>query len=343
MQDGAEAIGRRRGSSSGGMAAVAAHAGVTPITVSRALRQPHLVSAATRERIQRSIEALGFIPNRLAGSLRSGSSRVVAAVVPNLRGAVFGRSLEGLTVRLAEHGLRVLTGSTGFDPRSEEDLIREVLGWRPLGLVVIGHSHTAATTAMLKRQDVPLVELMEFRTRPIDMCVGYSQRAAAAALTRHLYDRGRRRIGFSYITTRDNDRARSRWRGYREAIAALGLTERSVEASGLTFAEGAATLRRLLEAHPDLDAIFFGSDLLAVGALQECHRRGIRVPHDVALCGFDGLDIVEDIYPSLTTLASSGYEIGTIVADMLVGVVQGRPPARRAVDIGFQIVQRESS
>jgi len=325
------------------MAEVAARAGVTPITVSRALRQPHLVSQATQDRIRESIRELGFIPNNLAGSLRTGTSRIVAAIVPTLRGAVFGRSIEGLSDVLNPHGHQLLTGHSGFSPAKEEVLVREILGWRPAGVVLIKHSHTQATAELLKQNGVPVVELMEYRPRPIDMCVGFSQRRAAAAMTRHLHERGHRRIGFSYLSTRDNERARSRWAGYRQAIRSLGLPFIAFEARDLSLSAGAEALRALREKHPDMDAVFFGSDFLAMGAVQECHRRGIRVPTDLAIAGFDGLEIVTDTYPSLTTLEARGYDIGRRAGEMLLAMVEGKPLSERAVDVGFRIVQREST
>lgn len=327
------------------MADVAARAGVTKMTVSRALRSPDLVHAETRARIAAAIDATNFIPNRVAGALKAGHSRIVAAVVPSLAGAVLGRSLQGLSDTLTAQGYELLVGYSDFSLAREEDLVRALLGWRPAGLMLTGHTHSPATREILEEASVPVVEFMEYRARPFDMCVGYSQAAAARAMVAHLHARGRRKIGFCHISPRGNERARSRWRGYREGVRALGLPDDpslAVE-TPMSLEGGALAVRELTARHRDLDALFFGTDMLAIGGLHECQRRGIAVPGDIAIASYDGSDLVADLVPSLTSLNTPGHEVGVRAAEMLLGRLAGTKVGPRAVDVGFKIIQREST
>jgi LacI family transcriptional regulator, gluconate utilization system Gnt-I transcriptional repressor len=177
------------------------------------------------------------------------------------------------------------------------------------------------------------------------MAVSYSNFEAARAMTAHLVRQGYRRIGFVTLPLRDNDRSKERRRGYFAALKELGLPvdpSLVLEAPG-GFSEGADALARLLRVHPDLDAGFFAGDVLAVGALFECQRRGWAVPGRVALASFDDLDLLRHAVPTVTTLRIPRHEIGRRSAELLVSRLMGAPPERIRIDVGFEIVQREST
>jgi LacI family transcriptional regulator, gluconate utilization system Gnt-I transcriptional repressor len=165
-------------------------------------------------------------------------------------------------------------------------------------------------------------------------------------MTLHLARLGYRRIGFVTLPVRDNDRSRERRRGYSAALEELKRPDDPtlvLEAEAGGFAEGADALLRLLKAHPDLDAGFFAADVLAVGALFECQRRGWPVPGKVAIASFDDVDLLKHTVPTITTLRIPREEIGRRSAELLIKRLRGGKRERIKIDLGFEIIQREST
>ena len=192
---------------------------------------------------------------------------------------------------------------------------------------------------------MPVVETGNLAARPLDMAVSYSNFEAARAMTNHLGRLGYRRIGFVTLPLADNDRSRERRRGYFAALKELGLAADPglvLEASG-GFSEGADALVRLVQTHPGIDAGFFAGDVLAVGALFECQRRGWAVPGRIAIASFDDLDLLRHAVPAVTTLRLPRQDIGRRSAELLVNRLRGAPRERVRIDVGFEIVQREST
>ncbi len=180
---------------------------------------------------------------------------------------------------------------------------------------------------------------------PIDMVVAYSNRAAGRAMTEHLIGRGYRSIAFVSRDIHRNDRMLERQTGYAMALEAAGLPLRPelVLTRSLTFADGAEALKLLREREPRLEAIFFGGDIWAAGALYECQRQGLVVPRDIAIAGFDDDAIAAQTVPALTTVRVKRGEIGRHVAELLLARINGRQIASKIIDVGFQIIQRESA
>ena len=321
---------------------VAKLAQVSLITVSRVINQPTKVAITTRKRVEQAIESVGYVPNLVAGSLASSKSKIVAALVPTLDRSVFSGTIRGLSERLAREGYQLLLGSTGYSPQVEEQLVRTFLGRRVDALVLTGMSHTAHTRKMVKDTGIPLVEIWEIGARAIDMVVGFSNRHAGEAMGDYFISQGHRVLGF---VGGHEPRSEARLQGFQQAaqrgrrivVKPLLLTE------GSSYAAGREALGRLLSTRPKPNAIFFSNDALAVGALMECQRRGIRVPHDLAIAGFANLDIAEEIVPALTTVQVEAAAIGTRAADMILQRLSGNTLSETRVDLGFSIVVRDSA
>src|SRR3990167_4341925 len=164
---------------------VAKVAGVSPITVSRALGRPEVVSAATRRRVLEAVRATGYVPNLAAGALASSRSRLVAIFLPTIANSIFADTVQALSERLAAAGYQTLLGLTGYDPQQEEALLEAVLGRRPDGIVLTGTEHTQASRQRLARVGIPLVEAWDLCERPLDMLVGFSHEAVGRALANY--------------------------------------------------------------------------------------------------------------------------------------------------------------
>ncbi|MHB0775818.1 HTH-type transcriptional regulator GntR [Halomonas sp. WWR20] len=322
---------------------VADQVGVTKITVSRALRQPERVSEALRQRIHAAVDALGYIPNRQAGALSSGRSHSVALLVPSISNAVFSDVQRGIDEGLKAAGYQVLIGHTGYSVREEERLIDTYLAYGVDGFILSGTHHTEHARHLLVRSGLPVVETMEATASPIDMAVGLDQHAAGADLTRSLIEQGYQRIGF--CAARLDPRVRQRMAGWKQAMQDAGLSSQRclTTPQPSSFRLGGTLLAAMLDQWPALDALFCCNDDLAAGALFECQRRGLAVPGQLALAGFNGLDITEATHPTLSTVITPRRDIGEHAAALMLARLRGETPENRSLNLRYTIARRASS
>lgn len=335
----------RRGGGGITLGDVARLAGVSPITASRALNTPDQVAPDTLTKVREAVARTGYVPNRLAGGLASARSRLVAAVVPTIAGPVFMEMVQALTSSLAESGYQLMLGQSGYAESREDALLEAIIGRRPDGIVLTGIMHSPEGRRRLLASGIPVVETWDLTPTPIDMLVGFSHVAAAAAVVRHLQARGRRRLA---LLSADDERALRRNRGFVDEALKLGLVQDAADLPTLhvpaptTLGSGRRGLARLLEQAPDVDAVFCSSDLLALGVLTEAAARGIAVPQQLAVVGFGDLAFAGDTHPALTTVRIDGTGIGQRAARFLVDRAEGRPVGEKLVDVGFQIIERAS-
>lgn len=324
---------------------VARAAGVSTMTVVRAMRDPDKVARSTRERVESVLRETGYTPDLTARGLASSRSGLVAAIVPVLTNSLIADIMQGLSDDLAEDGYHLLLGASGFSAAQEEVLVRAFLSRRVDGLYLTGVIHTDGTLRMLRQAGIPVVEGGNMTDAPIDMVVGYANVEAARAITRHLIARRYAPIGYIGAFPADNDRARDRREGYEAALAAA---RRPRDASlcvetTLDVDAGARAMATLLERRPDVRAVFCSADAIAIGALYECQRRGLAVPAQVAIAGFDDVPLAGQVVPALTTIRVRRYEIGRRAARLIRDRLAGRPVRRRVVDTGYELIIREST
>ena len=335
---------RGRGTGRATLAQVAALAGVSIMTASRALSQPQLVSDTTRVKVEAAVTELGYVPNRAARALASRQSRLIVVLVPSLSNAVFTAVLEGVHDAVAPGQYQLLIGNTHYSQAEEEQLLRTYLQSSPDGILLSSQDHSPAVAAILAETDVPTVSMMDLSDNPAALSVGFSQRDAGLAMTRHLIAQGYRRIGF--IGAQLDERTLRRADGYRLAMQEAGLADPALELmvpDPSTVALGAALVQRMRASVPDCDAVFCCNDDLAHGAVYGCQRQGIRIPQDLAVCGFNDLPASAWMVPSLSTIATPRYEIGFEAARLLLQVIKGEEPERRRIDLGFTLRARESA
>ncbi len=323
---------------------VAREAGVSSITAWRALNQPHVVAEGTVAKVHEAVETLGYVPNAAARGLPSGRSRTVAALVPSVSNWMFADAIQGLSDALHAAGYQLLLGCSGYDQAVEEQALRAIVDRQPDGIVVTGRGHSPAARSLLKRAAAPVVEIWDHGSSSLDMSVGFSNREIGAEVVRFLVAKGHRRLGFVGVAGRA--RGRQRLAGFRAALAALDLDAAEVPTAEVedSLAGGASGLVAMLEARPAPGAVFFNGDLLASGALLECQRRGVPVPDELALVGLGDLDLAAHLSPKLTTVRVPRYAVGEHAARMLLGRLDADVmPRPRRMDLGFEIVEREST
>ena len=332
----------RRGTGGITLSDVANLANVSPITASRAINTPEQVAPTTLKRVREAVERTGYIPNLLAGGLASARNRLVAAVVPTIAGPVFMQVVQSLTESLAEAGYQLMLGQGGYDNSREDALLRAIVGRRPDGIVLTGIMHSAQDRQLLLASGIPVVETWDLTPTPIDMLVGFSHPMIGATVAEFLHARGRRKPA---LLSGDDERALRRNHGFVETAARLGLVgvPTQLVPALTTLGCGRMGLRKLLTQHPDVDAVFCSSDLLAQGVLTEAHAEGIAVPERLAVVGCGDLEFARDLHPALTTVRIDSMAIGRIAARFIVDRAEGRPVTERIVDVGFTMVERNST
>mgnify|MGYP001970320039 FL=1 len=322
------------------LADIAARLGVTKVTVSRALNQPEKVSAAMRERVTECARELGYMPNRQAGSLASGHSRLIALLIPSLSNAVFSELHRGLEAPLAAAGYQLLIGHTGYSMKEEERLIETWLSFGIDGLVLCGSRHSPRTREMIARSGCAVVECMEKRETPLDMAVGLDQHAAGRAMTEAMIALGHRHIGF--LGARMDRRVEQRLGGWRAAMEAAGLSQQALLTTDApsSVRMGGELLDEMLTRWPETQAVFCCNDDLAAGGLFECQRRGLSVPDQLALAGFNGLEMTRGTWPPLASVVTPRREIGERAATLLLARLNGdldATPHGLWEDLGFSL------
>jgi LacI family gluconate utilization system Gnt-I transcriptional repressor len=325
---------------------VARRAGVSPITVSRVFRRPEMVSVELRAKIDEAVSELGYVPNHLASALASTSTRIVGVIVPSLTNGVFDDYLSAIQDVLEPAGIQTLVSNVRYSAIEEEKAIQTLLGYRPEAMIVAGIDQTPRSRELLTAARIPVVQTMEVAADPIDMNVGLSHEEAGYAATRYLQDVGLQRIG--HITAAGDPRSWRRHAGYERAMAEQGFATDHLVTKTLrpsSTQQGSSLFVDLLRSAPDLEAVFCCNDDLALGVLFECHRRGIRVPEDLSVMGFNDLEYSAGAFPSLSSVATRRGEIGGRAARMVTDRIRGSGtnPTTPLVDVGFRINVRRST
>ena len=297
-----------------------------------------------------AIDQLGYVADAAAGALSSGRSEFVAVLVPSLSSSNFSDTVRGLTDALEPEGLQLLLGDTDYDLEREERLVRSMLRHQPRCIALTGAQHTDATRKVLERSAIPVVEMWDLPTHPIDTAVGFSNVRAARAMVRHLAERGYRRIGFLGGASELDRRGLDRLKGYQAEIKAQKLGEPRIVRLGespITMGHGGPAMAALLEQWPDTDAVMCVSDMSAFGAIMECHRRGLSVPADMAVAGFGNFEVAACCHPAITTVSVDAYGIGRRTGEALLAALQARDGGERteprSIRIDYTIVARESA
>jgi len=326
---------------------VALRAGVSQVTASRVMRRPEMVSAELRRRVEAAMRELAYVPNQLASALASSRTCMIGVVVPSLTNGVFSDYLRALHDVFLPAGLQVLVLNSRYSAEEEEKAVVTLLGQHPEAMIVAGIDQTPRARTLLDQAGIPVVQTMELTDTPLDINIGLSQRAAASAATRYLLSRGYRRI--ANMTAPLDARARRRLDGFRDACHDFGLapTDEMLATTPRqsSVSLGVVLFSELIDRRPEIDAVFCGNDNLALGCLFECQRRGIRVPDDMAIMGFNDIEFCAAASPSLTSVATPRYDMARRSAEIIIEIIRGsgaRPEEKR-IDVGFRIVERDST
>jgi len=304
---------------------VANAAGVSTATVSRALNNSPLVTPELKNRVEAVALKLGYLRHGAASALASNASHTIGAVIPTLNNAIFAASVEAFERRLNQSSYTLLVAISRYDPVHETRQIRRLLERGVDGLMLIGNDHSKKAMDLLRNASIPCVFTYAFDPKSHFPNVGFDNRAAAFQMAQHLYDLGHRKIAIVIGITKGNDRASERLQGLQAAFLTRGLVVPgdNILERPYTIEAGRQAMCELLSRKPVPTAVICGNDVLAFGVIFEAAARGLAIPKDLSVSGFDNLPFAAEMAPAITTISIPSEEMGVCAAESLLNVLDG--------------------
>jgi LacI family transcriptional regulator len=321
---------------------VAAAAGVSTATVSRALSDPDKVRPDTLARVLDVVKRLGYVPDALGRALASNKTHTIGAIMPTLDHAIFARAIQAMQRTFADAGYQLLVAAHDYNRDAEVVALRAMLERRVDAVVLVGTDHAPDVWTMLK--DIPQPVTLTWSFHKKFDSIGFDNERAGRLAAEHLLGLGHQRIAMLTGRLRHNDRARGRLAGIRGALAKqrLELPDDRVIQLPFSLVAGREGMRQLLALADRPTAIVGGNDLLAIGAMMEAQAQGLRVPKDLSCVGIDDLELSEHMQPALTTVQLPTAELGRRCAVQVLARLAGEAGERR-INLPVQLVVRAST
>ncbi len=322
--------------------AVAKAAKVSASTVSRTFNHPDLVNPATRRKIERAVQKLGYIRNRAAQTMHGKRSATIGLVVPTINHAIFAEVIQAFSDSIAEAGFSLLIASHGYDLDREYAMIRKFLEHRVDGLALIGLEHSDATFRLIEQQGTPTVAIWNYTEDTPVPCVGSDNFAAGRMAVLHLLEQGHRDIGLLFPNTMGNDRARHRLQGAQEMLAEWGVevAENWQSETPYSIAQAKSVAVDLLSETSRPTALLCGNDVIAQGALYGAHKCGLDVPGDLSIMGIGDFKGSADIEPGLSTIRIPAGRIGRMAGEKFCEFITSDTPEFFRVPCALDCVLR---
>jgi LacI family transcriptional regulator len=319
---------------------VAKRAGVSIATVSRVFSGGARVTEDVSRRVREAAVLVNYQPNRIARNLRVRQTRTVGVIVPDIENPFYTSVIGGIeeVLQASEHSL--LLANSNENPKREQANVRTFQGEGVAGVIFAPTGPDTDVYLQLRSASIPLVAISRIPEALLIDTVSVANRAGAQSAISHLLKLGHTRIAFisgpPWIST-----AKERLSGYEEGLAAAGITP---DRALIRFADfrqrgGYEAMRELLCINPLPTAVFVGSNLMTLGALQAIHESRIRIPQDIAVVGFDDLPWAVSLNPPLTAVAQPAYQVGLTAARMLLERLRdpNRPPRNVVLDTALTI------
>ncbi|MEM7472094.1 MAG: LacI family DNA-binding transcriptional regulator [Pseudomonadota bacterium] len=319
---------------------VAEAAGVSKMTASRVLRGEGGYSEKTKVKVMQKVDQLGYLPNRLATVFAGDqSSTFVGVSIPDLGNEVFAQVLEGIDRKLGSFGHQTVLGLTQHTPQEEENWIRTVLSWQPAGLILTGRFHSPRGTEMLRNSGIPIVEIWDLNSSPLDMSVGINHFDSGFDMGRYLVGCGYKSIGYVGTSHDTANAATTRLAGFCKAVEGGGgnITKQLCLHDTATYYPGFYGTEQLLASNAQVECIFFQNDAMAFGGLQYCTSRGLEIPCDIGIAGWGDLPIASVMKKRMTSMHVPHLKLGRTAAEMMIARLSGEP-IENCRDIGFSLI-----
>lgn len=326
------------------MEKIAKLAGVSKITVSRAIRTPHLVKESTRNRIQEIIEQENYVYNINAADFGSDSSTLIGLIIPSVKSSIYADYIDGIDSVIRKTRYSLLIGYTDFHLDEETEVVETFLQRKVRGLITIGiQENNQHLYDRVRHAGITVVNTWEYTSDSEYHCVGFDNFKASYDITRYLISLGHRRIGMIMGPYSEVSRVKKRHEGYQQALKEVGIdpTPEYVIEKHPTYIEGKEAMERLLNLPKRPTAVFAASDTLAIGAITSARENGLKVPDDISVAGFDNLDIAYFYEPSLTTVRVPAYEMGRMATNIIIESEDNHAPIKRYC-LDTDLILRES-
>lgn len=321
---------------------VAEHAGVSVATVSRAFNFPDKVAPSTLKLVLRVASQLGYLPNASARTLRTQRSRVIGVILPTLLNPTFAECLQGIAEAAATGNYAIIPVVTAYEVAAELRAVQHLLAGNVDGMILVV-SNPANSLALQQLQNAGVPYALAYNRHPAHPCVSVDSESASAEVVARFAKLGHRRIAMVSGMLAASDRSQQRYRGYL-----MGMENAQLEALPLLqvpFMEAAVdAVCEYLTSTPRPSAIFCSNDLLAIRCIRAAHRTGLRVPADLAVVGFDGIALGEDLTPALSTVAQPNYDIGRHAVELLISALAAglSPSADDSLVLNYAFREGES-
>lgn len=324
---------------------VADAAGVSTATVSRCLNQPDKVKPEVRDKINKTIQTLGYVPHGAARALASRRSRTVGAVVPTIDNAIFSEAIQYLQRGLSQHNYTLLLAQSAYSPEEELREVQTLMSRGIDGLVLIGEDHHPTISELVEQYRAPYLNLWTYNPESVYSCIGLDNVWAGQQIAKHLYDLGHRRIGFVSGILQHNDRAQQRLAGARHFLAqqAIQTADEHIIECRYSGEQARQAMHELMSRCPELTAVICGNDILALGVLCAAREQGLAVPGDLSVTGFDNLEIISVLSPALTTMHAPSRRMGAHAADYLMRQIKAGTNDVERVELQTELIVRETT
>lgn len=323
---------------------VARLAGVSIATVSRAMSNPDRVRPETLQTVHEAVKKLGYVAHGNARALASKKSRTIGAVIPSLENAIFANTTFALQKVLGEGGYMLVVACNEYDPKTEVNLVRGLIGRGVDALVLVGVLHEPELYALLERFEIPHVFTWAYDESGMLPVVGFNHRGATSQITRHLLELGHQEFGIISTITRNNRNAQDRLAGVIDTLESAGIQvpqERIVE-EPFSFIKGGEGFRHISSGARMPTAVICLNDVLAIGALAEARAMGLKVPEEISITGCEDLEVAAMVHPALTTVRYPTWEMGHYAGTNLLAQLQNEKPLRQRI-FPTKLIVRESS
>jgi LacI family transcriptional regulator len=303
---------------------VAKSAGVSTATVSRCLNSPDRVIEATRLRVMKAVNDLGYTPNFGARVMAAKRTFTIGAIIPTMENAIFARGIQAFQEELHSRGYTLLISSSAYLPKLEEEQIRALVSRGADGLLLIGYDRDPAIYQYLKRQNKPVLIAWAHSEEYDLTAIGFNNCRSMTALANQVIDYGHRKISVISGVTKGNDRAVQRLKGILDAVAMSALNPEILDVIETPYEieNGGDAFQSLMEKPHRPTVVMCGNDVLAVGALHRALEMGLRVPEDISITGFDDIELARIVTPSITTVHVPHRDMGRRAAIELVKMVE---------------------
>lgn len=327
------------------MKALAEIAGVSPATVSRTFHSPHLVDAKTRNHILYVAKEQQYVYNATAANLSSKQSTLIGVLLPHANRSFFGTSLIAIQDKAQENGFAVIIGNTKYDKHTEKILIEQFMQHQVAGMIFTGcHSENEDFIHGLIDKGIPCVFTWETFSNGNFSYVGFDNHAASYRMTEYLIELGHRRIGLLIGPYSKSSRIRARYEGYKAALKKYNINyDQSLVIPRVpSLVEGREAANTLLDLPDQPTAIFAASDSLAIGALTAAKDKGMKVPKDISVAGFDNVEFTSHCDPPLTTVQVPAMDMGNRAMTVLLDMIKSGEQKVRRYDLETDLIIRKS-